>query len=201
MELEIKFTEDREWKRVGTPEKSTSSQYFVKPTFEVMEGLDIFLKFGVSDVDILIGNGLLDSAFGIGMRYAIPLGDLGLGIAPGMPVGDALAARISFDYTRLSGDVFPMRGHSGGRIAIAGWDLSFSLGMDMGMLIPYLGIRYSEATLEWTAFGKATEEWKNANNFGLILGADIPRGDLVDINIELGLLDGTSLKMKTGFVF
>ncbi|MBT9137918.1 MAG: hypothetical protein DDT31_00460 [Syntrophomonadaceae bacterium] len=194
MELEIKFTEDRDWKRPGSVEVSTVSQYFIKPIFEVTERLDVFLKFGVADIDILIANGGIDSSYGIGMRYNMPLDGF-------LPVGEALEARVSLEYTSLSSDVFPMRGHSGGDIKIAGWELSFSLGMDMGMFIPYAGIRYSDMTLSWTEFGTTPIKWDVANPFGVILGANIPRGDLADINIELGLLDGTSLKMETGFVF
>lgn len=204
MELEIKFTEDRDWERPGAVEVSTTSEYFIKPIFEVTEGLDVFLKFGVNDTDILIANGLLDSAFGTGIRYTMPLDGLdigGLGTIPEMPVGEALEARVALEYTRMTGTVFPMKGHDGGDIIIAGWNLSFSLSTDMGMFIPYVGLRYSEATLEWAPVNRPTREYDVANNFGLILGADIPRGDLADINIELGFLDGTSLKMETGFVF
>jgi len=200
--VEAKHISNRDWKRAGaSPEVSTVTVFFLKPTFEVMEGLDVFFKYGKSDIDILVANGLLDSAYGIGIKYSMPgLGLPGLGILEG--IGEALEVGIGFDYTILTGDAYPMREHSGGDIRIAGWNLSVSAGFDMGMFAPYVGLRYSDATLSWTGHGAATPtEWNAADNIGILLGANIPRGDLADINIELGFLDGTSLKLGTNFVF
>lgn len=196
----------RDWERPGFKGESTTLGLFAEPTFEVMEGLDAYLKLGMASIEFksagVTFDGDMDLGWGLGVKYTMPLDGLGLpgmGIIEGMPFGEALEVGAGFEYIALSSDYRAFR-HAGiafpaGSLKIRGWRLSLFASEDMGMFVPYIGLRYSDMELK-----QAAVSFDAADNFGIFLGADIPM-DFANINVEIGFLDETSFKVGASFAF
>ncbi|MBT9137919.1 MAG: hypothetical protein DDT31_00462 [Syntrophomonadaceae bacterium] len=193
----------RDWERPGFKGESTTLGLFAEPTFEVMEGLDAYLKLGMASIEFksagVTFDGDMDLGWGLGVKYTMPLDGLGLpgmGIIEGMPFGEALEVGAGFEYIApLSSDYRAVRRFPAGSLKIRGWRLSLFASEDMGMFVPYIGLRYSDMELK-----QAAVSFDAADNFGIFLGADIPM-DFANINVEIGFLDETSFKVGASFAF
>lgn len=193
----------RDWERPGFKGESTTLGLFAEPTFEVMEGLDAYLKLGMASIEFksagVTFDGDMDLGWGLGVKYTMPLDGLGLpgmGIIEGMPFGEALEVGAGFEYIALSSDYDAVVGRfPAGSLKIRGWRLSLFASEDMGMFVPYIGLRYSDMELK-----QAAVSFDAADNFGIFLGADIPM-DFANINVEIGFLDETSFKVGASFAF
>ncbi len=186
----------RDWKRAGFKGESTTLGFFVEPTVELMEGLDVYLKLGMARIEAkstgVVFDGGMDFGWGLGARYIMPMNGLG---GRGRGIGEALKVGVGFEYISLSSDHKAKHGHPAGPIDKKGWKLSLFASEDMGMAVPYMGLRYSDMKLE-----VARRKYDADRRFGIFLGADIPM-DFANINFEVGLLDETSFKIGASFVF
>lgn len=192
----------RDWERPGVVGESTTLGFFAEPTFEVMEGLDVYLKLGMASIEFESTpppssfDGDMDLGWGLGVKYIMPMNGLGL---PGLGfiegIGEALEIGVGFEWINLSSDYDAVGTRPAGTLEISGWSLSLFASEDMGMFVPYVGLRYSDMTLD-----RAAVSYDAADNFGIFLGADIPM-DFANINVEIGFLDETSFKVGASFVF
>jgi hypothetical protein len=201
----------RRWEGAGIRGESTVLGFWAQPTIEVMEGLDVYLKLGMASIKFkrtlptpVTFDGGMDLGWGLGVRYIMPMGGLGLPgrrppgrrLLPGLEgIGEALEVGVGFDWINLTSDHKAVKAYHRGTLKMSGWRLSLFAREDMGMFVPYVGLRYSDMTLR-----RAAERYHPAHKFGIFLGADIPM-DFANINVELGLLDETSFRVGAKFAF
>lgn len=170
--------------------------FWAQPTMEVKEGLDVYLKLGMASIEAEASGeptieGDMGLGWGLGARFATPIGG----------IGEALEAGVGFEWLNLSSDFDAVAGvHDAGELEISGWSLSLFAREDLITWVPYLGLRYSDITLEGEEGGVARPDQDAVDNLGIFLGADIPM-DLANINIEIGLLDETSFRVGASFAF
>ncbi|MBT9137917.1 MAG: hypothetical protein DDT31_00459 [Syntrophomonadaceae bacterium] len=176
--------------------KSAVGAASIKLAIESREGLNVFLRYGIAKVDIeyvksikkIKVQGKCGETLGLGFKWSAPITDVGIPIE-GMRVGvgyEYLIVMSSIDRIIKGGISRPA--HPDSKIEIKKHEFSLFISEDLDFLTLYVGARYSVILdMEIKIPGKPVIDFVAKERPGIIIGADIPLGDLLGDIIPLPL--------------
>jgi hypothetical protein len=193
----------------------------LKLTAETIEGFSLFLAPGMAEVDIKYTDrwGRSNKVIGkdgklveLGFRWCAPATDVGL------PVEDVRVG-ISYRYQVIMSDIEKrIRGgvterlHPKSEIEIKRHEVSLFLSEWLDFLTLYVGGRYSDILeMEIEVPGEPIIEFAPREKAGIVIGADIPLGDLlagilplpvdINLNFEVEAIHEASIRLGGSIIF
>jgi hypothetical protein len=144
-----------------------------------------------------------DFVWGIGgtaVLYEIRLGDMSQDTLRIGVDGNYRQSHLKIDKVELNGTPYnsdnPALTQSG--YELEQWQVALAVSYQMDQIIPYAGVKYSDATGEAEAKinGKAYKnDFENKDNVGIFVGGDILINDSFMLNIEGRFIDETALSL------
>lgn len=214
---------------------------FARVSYGLLDDLDVFIRLGIAQFDaklqdgtfadplgsgVMSGSGKIKGknvfAYGLGMKWVIPLEDdwlLGID-AQYLRHRNKSLSTMAYEYEYTSE---PFIGQGGaleisgiGKVSFYEWHVAPYIAIDLGEIIPYLGVRYSDARIKdktsgegefifgethLATEGKAVINSKTKNNIGIFAGIDILVANNFLINIEGRYFDETAASIGLTYKF
>lgn len=170
-----------------------SLQNFFLLSYGVFDWFSIDLKGGAGDIKQRdrVGSDINYSTFlagGYGFRARIYNGE---------------KTKIIFGFQHIS--VHPATESVDGskhKAVLDDWQFSLLASYDFGVLTPYIGTRWSRMdNIHWIDNNRKREKSELDKSVGLIIGADIPMGKKIWLNLEGQFFDATAVAGSLNFAF
>lgn len=169
----------------------SSLQNFVLVSYGIFDWLCVDLKGGMGDIkQQSLGAERIDYSAYLGGGYGFRVRLL-----------DSEETKIAFGFQHIS--IHPHKTHQNGikRKAVSDdWQFSFIASRDFSIVTPYLGAKWSRMDyILWTNGERSRIKSDLTKSVGFVIGADIPMGERVWLNLEGNFFDSEAFAISLNF--